>query len=165
MSSVVRRRRPALGGPLRSMRWLRRAGMAYRVRAAILLIAFAIGSIFARDALLVQQTALLRAEAQRDWVPEDFPAIDQAPKKLTVRPSGISRRAAMNPWDPPDDDDELDQDSDTVAAAHAVLAVLPPLRGEVAESPYVTTSARPCTLAVRPRPDSTRNVSSRGPPV
>lgn len=147
------------------MHWLRRAGAAYRIRAAIVLVAFAIGSIFAREALLVQQTMLLRAEAQGDFVREDFPVIDQAPKKLTVRPSGISRRAAMNPWDPPADDDELDQDSDTVAAAYAALAVLPPPRGDVAESPSVTTRARPRMLAARARPENTQNVSSRGPPV
>lgn len=147
------------------MYWLRRTGVVSRVRAALLLVAFAIGSIFARDALLVQQTMQLRAEAQREFVPDEAPAIDQAPKKLTARPSGISRRAAMNPWDPPDDDDELDEDSDTVAPAQLVLAVLPPVRGAIAESPYVTTRVCPASLALRPRPENTRNVSSRGPPA
>jgi len=147
------------------MHWLRRAGVAYRFRAALLLVAFAIGSIFAREALLLQETLLLRAEIQRDSASDDLPGVEQARAKLKVRPSGISRRAAMNPWDAPDDDDELDQDSDTVAAAHLTVAILPSARGDIVESPYVTARARPCALAARPRPENTRNVSSRGPPV
>jgi len=54
------KRRPARL-PFRSMDWLRRAGLAYRLRALILLVSFAIGSLLARDAILIQQTMLLRA--------------------------------------------------------------------------------------------------------
>lgn len=154
------------------MNWLRAAGLAYRIRAIVLILSFAIGSLIARDALLVHQTLLLRAQASTESTADQdetpgLPAFEQpsSPRLVKLRPSGISRRTAMNPWDPPDDDDELDQDSDTVAAVYATLAVLPAAFGGPIAPASVTAIFRPTTLAALTAREARQGIWSRGPPA
>jgi len=170
MPAVARKRGPAWAVPFRSMEWLRRAGFAFRLRALILLVSFAVGSLLARDALLIQQTIVVRAAALGDVDSDEaasMPGLEgrAAAHAIKVRPSGISRRMAMNPWDPPDDDDELDQDSDTVAATYATLAVLPAAdSGSIAPACFVEVEHRHIVLVGGPR-EICRGIWSRGPPA
>lgn len=92
-----------------------------RVGAALLLLAFAIGSIVARDAALTCRTRELReASGGVDLVVATASiGVRHRRTELKLRPSGISKRSAWSPTDPPDDDDEFDDDSDTFAARHA----------------------------------------------
>lgn len=152
------------------MNWLRVAGLAYRLRALLLLVSFAVGSLIARDALLLHQTLTICTEASLGDVESDakseMPAFAQAAEKsVKVRPSGISRRAAMNPWDAPEDDDELDWDSDTVAAAYATLAVLPATPTSDLRSPFIDAELRPTTTLESASWEQPRAISARGPPV
>lgn len=149
------------------MDWLRRAGAMYRLRALLLLLSFALGSLIARDAAFLHQLMVVSAwEAPDDDGSEsDAPTFAQAPPKLKARPKGISRRMAMNPWDPPDDDDELDEDSDSVAASHHRLAILPALLRQVLEADFVRVMACCPRLALAPRDAGPRDVSARGPPA
>ena len=108
-------------------------GVAYRLRAVLLLFVFAIGSIIARDAALIQRIAAGNIPS----VPE---LRQEGPKsKLKVRPSGFSRRTAWCPTDPPDDDDELDDDSDTLPC-RALPATGPALPGGPVEIARVELS-------------------------
>lgn len=147
------------------MNWLRR-GHA-RLRALLLLIAFAIGSIFARDALLVQQILALQAEAAAQSVEEpcDDPEWreDDAPAR-TIRPSGLSRRTAMNPFDPPDDDDELDQDSDTLAVGHLVFTIAPCAAGALLAA-FVPVSHPRTELVDGSSQHVAPTLSARAPPA
>lgn len=151
------------------MSWLRAAGLAYRIRALVLFVSFAIGSLIARDALLVHQTLLLQTQASAEAAAEQasLPTFEQpsSSRFVKVRPSGISRRAAMNPWDPPDDDDELDQDSDTVAAGYATLAVLPAASTQSIAPASVSAVFRPVALATCTAGEARPGISSRGPPA
>lgn len=156
-----RRRRP--GGPLRSMHWLRRGGVGARLRAALLLVAFAIGSIFARDALLLQQVYAMQAEAAATAGAEAELRAGDGPR-MKVRPSGISRRGAWNPTDPPDDDDELDEDSDTLAAVQLSFDVTPAVLGSLSAA-FISADLPPCEQRRAARPSFTSSVSSRGPPA
>jgi hypothetical protein len=145
------------------MNALRRGGAAGRLRAVLLLIAFAIGSIFARDALLVQQIYAMQAELD---APEynDAPEVRPGEVRVKLRPSGISRRTAMSPTDPPDDDDELDEDSDTLAAVHVVAGVAPAVLGSISAA-FISADLPPCAQRALAQPSFTTSISSRGPPT
>ncbi len=148
--------------PFRSMRWLRRGGVGARLRAALLLVAFAVGSIFARDALLLQQVYAARAEVAASAGAEAELRADEGPRPK-LRPSGISRRAAWNPTDPPDDDDELDEDSDTLGVMHLSYDVTPAVLGPLSAA-FISADLPPCEQRRSARPSFTSSVSSRGPP-
>jgi hypothetical protein len=92
----------------------------------LLLLAFAIGSILARDAVLAQRVHEIRAAAQGIdlTIGATFASVQSHRRaELKVRPSGLSKRAAWSPTDPPDDEDETDDDSDTLAISR--LRALP----------------------------------------
>ncbi len=147
------------------MRWLAVRGLAYRVRAALLLLAFTLGSIVARDAALLQR---LQADAPvlMELVVESRATLvdNYRRAKLKVRPSGMSKRTALSPTDPPDDDDELDDDSDSFAASsRRALAV-------AAASPLVVATEEGARLLLAraassdPTAPSHRLRRQRGPP-
>lgn len=139
----------------------------YRLRAFVLLLSFAIGSLIARDALFIHQVMTIAAgdAAFEDAPDDDSPAFEQAPPKVKGRPKGISRRMAWSPWDPPDDDDEMDDDSDSIAVGHVRLAVLPAAPCLVLEAEFVPVRALCAQLAPTPCVTSLRPISERGPPV
>ncbi len=155
------------------MHWLRRAGVAHRLRALIVLVAFAIGSIFARDALLVHQALTSDATVECSSLPEmgasedpleGSPRFAEAPaKQLKVRPSGISRRAAIDPFDSPEDDDETDEDSDTVAPTLTHIAILPAVLAQLS-APFIVVSEPRTIMELRPCSHERTVISSRGPP-
>lgn len=149
------------------MQSMRRPGWLYRLRAFLLLVSFAVGSLIARDAAFLHQLmtiAAFDARDEADVVETDGPSFTAKAPKLKARPKGISRRMAWNPWDPPDDDDELDEDSDTTAVSHARLALLPAELRQVLEADFVAVRALVSHPAEGPRLASLRSISSRGPP-
>lgn len=162
VEAMVRRRRTR--NPFRSMDWLRAAGVMYRLRALFLLLAFAIGSLVARDVVFIQQVMTLSAAEAVDDAPEDGPSFAQAPPKLKGRPKAISRRMAMNPWDPPDDDDELDDDSDSTAAGEVQVAVLPAALLMLGAPELIATQRVRLAGRDESRPTVDRLPSPRGPP-
>lgn len=96
-----------------------------RVSAALLLLAFAIGSIFGRDAVLASRVREIQAASECVGLATTLIAIEGRHRRseLKVRPSGMSKRTAWSPTDPPDDDDETDDDSDTLAAHLRALPI------------------------------------------
>jgi hypothetical protein len=148
------------------MQWLRRAGLLYRLRALVLLVSFAVGSLIARDAAYIHQVLSFTAaeSIDLDAIDLEVPSVTAKTPKLKARPKGITRRMAWNPWDPPDDDDELDEDSDTTAVAHLRLALLPAELRQLLEADFVAVRAPVSRPADGPRLASLRSISSRGPP-
>lgn len=117
----LRRNSRSASGVLRSMR---RRDAWSRVRALVLLVAFAIGTILARDAALVQQSAMIRAAQLGviELAAAASPSVETKAKPK-LRPSAVNKRLAYTPFDPPGDDDETDEDSDTFAAEWLAVAV------------------------------------------
>lgn len=109
---------------LRSSAWLRRPKVR-RASAALLLLAFAVGSIFGRDAVLASRVREIRAASECVGLATTLISIEGRHRRseLKVRPSGMSKRTAWSPTDPPDDDDETDEDSDTLAAHLRALPI------------------------------------------
>src|SRR5262245_60129659 len=72
----------------RSMEWLRRAGLAYRLRALLLLISFAIGSLLARDALLIHEAIVVQAALSENESldGDDEPAFEERDEPVKIRP-------------------------------------------------------------------------------
>lgn len=150
---------------MRSMEWLRRKGFGFRLRALFLLLAFALGSLIARDAVFIHQVMVVSAiDAMDDASDEEGPSVEQAPPKVKGRPKGISRRMAMNPWDPPDDDDELDDDSDSTAAGEVQVAVLPAALLMLGAPELIATQRVRLAGRDESRPTVDRLPSPRGPP-
>lgn len=138
---------------------LRKTALPTRVLAWVALITFAIGAILARDLVLIDH---LRGVDARSEVR----TIERAPgdkKILKLRPSGFSKRTAWSPTDPPDDDDETDEDSDTVAPPAPVA--LPPASFVVAPAlsgaRIARFTARSIVVAIARR----HSTPVRGPPV
>jgi hypothetical protein len=99
---------------LPSLITLRRTARCSRALAWVALIAFAVGAIFARDLLLIQSVSTDPTVVRESGSDK---------KVAKPRPSGISKRTAWSPTDPPDDDDETDEDADTVAPSHARMTL------------------------------------------
>jgi len=156
--------RRAQPGQLRSMRWLTVRGFGYRLRAALLLAAFVVGSIVGRDAALLQRLQQA-TDAAIELVPEGVAAVVDKHRraKLQVRPSGISKRAAWSPTDPPDDDDELDDDSDSLAARWVRGLPVAPAMPHLSAVAGVRTALVHAT-ATRPLQVSRTLRRQRGPP-
>ena len=109
--------------PLRSMEWLRRSSAGGRVRAGLFLL-LTLGSILACQGALMQQVQLRAA-----WFGTDVVAGKEHVHKRQIvsRAIGPHKRTTLLPYDAPDDDDETDSGSDTVAAIYLETHVPPRL--------------------------------------